>query len=380
MKSTVLLACAAILVFATAVAGYVEAPYTLGQVCKESTIIVFMEVSRVNQEKNLIIYKKLQDLKGQYPAAEIKHNIGQRGFHPREWQTIMTWAAEGKKAVFFSNGGASETCIGDYWYQCYQEGEWWGMTHAEPFLLRTYCGEVDKLSAAVTAILKGEEVVITCMADGNKELLHQRKGKLQRVKASLKRLDYNAKRDFVAFGGDGGSIEEYKTVTLLAAGSPGWKFLPAEDVLRTAGDSWRTPDFDDRAWRSGKAPLGYGEDELARRGGTLVAERGQPFVFRRTFDVPAELLTQKGVTVRIAVASDNSAVVFLNGVPLSPDPQEDHEFAYWNHEIELPPKQLKPGRNVLAVLVKNNSGSSDLYLDLEVSAQVPVPKPAKPTK
>src|SRR5688572_9598793 len=136
----------------------------------------------------------------------------------------MNWAAVGKKAVFCHNGGASETCIGNYWYQCYLQGEWWGMSHAEPFMLRTYCADPEKLVAAVATLLQGKEVIVPCLADGPKEQFHLAKGKLQRMKASLKLQDYNAKRDFVAFGGDGEDIPEFKTVTLLAEGSAGWRF------------------------------------------------------------------------------------------------------------------------------------------------------------
>ena len=50
----------------------------------------------------------------------------------------MEWAEVGKTAIFFHNGGASETCIGSYWYQCYPNGEWWGLSHGEPFLLRSF--------------------------------------------------------------------------------------------------------------------------------------------------------------------------------------------------------------------------------------------------
>src|SRR5262249_48294947 len=115
---------------------YVEAPYSLGQVIEESTNVVLVEVVKVNKEKNLIIFKKVEDIKGKHPDQQIKHNIGRNGFHPREWQNVMAWAEEGKRAVFFHNGGASETCTGSYWYQCYKQAEWWDMSHAEPFLLR----------------------------------------------------------------------------------------------------------------------------------------------------------------------------------------------------------------------------------------------------
>ena len=149
MRSRMASALVALGIAASGALAYIEAPYSLGQVCNESTNVVLVEVTKVNKEKNLIVYKKLQDLKGTHAQPEIKHNIGQRGKHEREWRTVMAWAEVGKKAVFFHNGGASETCTGTYWYQCYPEGEWWGMSHAEPFLLRTYFGDAERLAAAV---------------------------------------------------------------------------------------------------------------------------------------------------------------------------------------------------------------------------------------
>lgn len=360
---------------------YVEAPHTLGRCIQESSHIVLVEVVKVNKERGLILFKKVKDLKGTELQAEIKHNIGQRGFHPREWQTVMAWAEVGKKAVFFHNGGASETCIGTYWYQCYREGDWWGMSHAEPYLLRTYYGDPEKLAAAVTEILQGKEVVVPCLADGNREQLHLRKGKLQRLRASLKRLDYNAKRDFVGWGGDGEVVEEFRTITLLPQGADGWRYLPAPPNAEGEA-SWRALEFTDAGWQLGKAPVGYGEDEIRQRQGTVIAERGIPFVFRRGFEIASDLLTAKGVTFRLSVASDDNATVHLNGQLADQDPEGDHEFRYWNREVEIPANLLRPGRNVVAVYVRNRQGSSDLYFDLELTAEVPLPKRAvavKPT-
>jgi hypothetical protein len=370
MRYQVLAAAAAVLAAAEAHA-YVEAPYTLGRTCSESTNIVLVEVVRVNKDKNLILYKKVQDLKGQHNEA-IKHNIGQGGFHPREWQNVMAWAEPGKRAVWFHNGSGSETCIGTYWYQAERQGEWWTLTHAEPFLLRTYYGDVERLAAAVSAVVAGKEVVVPCLADGNKEQLHLRKGKVQRLKASLKRIEYDAKRDFAGWGaGEGDDVVDYKTFVLLPESTPGWKFLPAAAVR---APNWRDPGFDDRGWRDGKAPVGYGEEEIGRRGGTTVAEQGVPFVFRRSVEVPADLLAAKGVTFRLRVASDDSAVVHLNGEEVDRDPEEDHEFQYWNRDVEVAAKHFRPGRNVIAVFVKNHPRSSDIYLDMELSAEVPVPR------
>lgn len=191
-----------VFLFAASAFAYVEIPYTLGRVVQESTAITLMRVEKVDKERNLILFKKVKDIKGSHPTEVIKHNIGRGGFHPREWQFIMEWADAGKTALFFNNGGASETCIGNYWYQAYAGGEWWNMSHAEPYMLRSFAGNPEKLATAVTAMLAGQEVVVPCMVDGDKMALQLRTAKIQRLKASLKLQEYNAQRDFVGFGGD----------------------------------------------------------------------------------------------------------------------------------------------------------------------------------
>src|SRR5262249_44581082 len=146
---------------------YVEAPHSLGQVIQLSTNIVVLRVDKVDKEKCLILYRKVEDLKGRHPTEVIKHNIGRGGLRPDEWKQTMDWAEPGKIAIFFHNGGASETCIGTYWYQCYAGGDWWNHSHGEPYLLRTFAGNPEKLAAAVREILAGREVVVPCMVNGN---------------------------------------------------------------------------------------------------------------------------------------------------------------------------------------------------------------------
>jgi hypothetical protein len=51
-------------------------------------------------------------------------------------------------------------------------------------------------------MLDGKEVVVPCMVDGDKEAIHKKTARIQRLKASLKILDYNPKRDFVGWGGE----------------------------------------------------------------------------------------------------------------------------------------------------------------------------------
>jgi len=182
--------------------GYVEAPMSFGAVVAQSTNIVLMQITKVDKQQNLVIYQKIQDLKGKHPQDTIKHNIGRGGLRAGEWEEIMRWAEVGKQAVFFHNGGASETYTGGTYYQAYPQGEWWGMSHGEPFLLRSYSGKIDKLPGIIADMLAGKEVIVPCMVDGDKEALHKKTAKVQRLKASLKLQDYNPKRDFVGWGGE----------------------------------------------------------------------------------------------------------------------------------------------------------------------------------
>jgi hypothetical protein len=182
--------------------GYVEAPHSLGQVLSLSTNAMVLRIEAVDKQKNTIIYRKVRDLKGTHPTDIVRHNLGQAGYNPREWQYPMAWAEVGKLGVFFHNGGQGEMCTGNYWYQLGNGGEWWSMTHGEPFLLRSFCGNIDKLIAAITEMQAGRQVVVPCMVDGNKDDLHLRRARIQRLRCSLKLLDYNAQRDFVGWGGE----------------------------------------------------------------------------------------------------------------------------------------------------------------------------------
>jgi hypothetical protein len=245
---------------------YVEAPHSLGQVISLSSNILVVQVEKVDKDKNLIIYRKVRDLKGKHPTDVIKHNIGRGGFNPREWQYPMAWAEPGKKAIFFHNGGASETCIGTYWYQAYAGGEWWGMSHGEPFLLRSFAGNVDKLEAAVVDILAGKEVVVPCMIDGNKDDLHLRRAKVQRLRASLKLLDYNPRRDFAGWGG-----EDFRRL----GGIPG--FTHYSPLTRVDPDAQAIAAVDFNG--DGKADLcliGGGRVGLLQNGGESLSEVSLP--------------------------------------------------------------------------------------------------------
>jgi hypothetical protein len=245
-------------------------------------------------------------------------------------------------------------------------------------MLRTFTGETEALADAVRAILKKEEVVVPSLVNRNREQLHLAQGRIQFLKASLERQEYDLQRDFVEYA-DGGPPEPAETTSgniVIPASSDGWKFLPSARV-KHAGPRWLRLNFDDTNWPAGKAPLGYGEAELEARHGTAVGEEGRPFAFRRVFEVPREVLQQPGAFGRVKVASDNSAVIFLNGEVVHEESEEDHEFSYWNLEFDIPLDRLRAGRNVFAAIVRNTPGSSDLYFDLEFSIETPVEQPGE---
>ncbi len=265
----VVLAALLVLIPQPAVQAYVEAPHSLGQVVTLSSNIVLMRITAVDRTKNAIIYTKVRDIKGVHNQPEIRHNIGKAGFEPREWQTIMNWAEVGKEAVFFHNGSQSETCTGTYWYQCYgnanDPNSWWGMTHGEPFLLRTFAGKIGKLVAACTDVIAGKEVIVPCMVDGNKEDLKAGKARIQRCRASLK-LDYNQKRDFVGWGG-----EDFRRLS----GMPGFTHISALTRVDPDAQSISAIDFNG----DGKIDLclaGAGRVALLQNAGDSLNESSLP--------------------------------------------------------------------------------------------------------
>ena len=285
---------------------YIEIAYTLGRVVQEATSISVLRVEKVDKEKNLILFRKVQDLKGTLPGETTKHNIGRAGFHEREWKAIMEWAEPGKTAVFFNNGGASETCIGNYWYQAYAGGEWWNMSHGEPYMLRSYAGSADKLIGVVEAMLAGQEVVVPCMVDGDKMALQLRTAKIQRMKVSLKLQDYNPQRDFAGWGGD-----DFRSI----AGMPGFTHVAgvtsvgpeAQGVAVADVDGNGKPDF--CFYGQGRVTLlkmdgpALSEIPLPHSGGARAAEwadfnaDGKPDLLLATSTGP-KLLTNQGAAFK----------------------------------------------------------------------------------
>lgn len=180
---------------------YIEAPMTLSDVVNQSQMITVLRVVRVEKAKNLILYEKVEDVKGKMPTATVRHVISGQ-LKEGEIKTVLDWAEPGKTAIFFMKDGACETCIDMYWYQIYKNGEdLYGMSHGEPFLLRSYAGKADRLPGYVRTIMDNKEAIVPAMED-NKDLLHKRAGRIMRLKCSLKNISYDTKRDFAGWGAE----------------------------------------------------------------------------------------------------------------------------------------------------------------------------------
>jgi len=168
-----------------------------------------------------------------------------------------------------------------------------------------------------------------------------------------------------------------------------WKFL--DDGTEPAGD-WRQTSYDDSRWKSGQAPLGFGEQNLATNvtPGPDEKRRRVTTWFRHEFDI-----SQTELNARLAalVCVDDGAIVFLNGVEIgrlniADGPIDSRTFAKrtigndeegFYQRLRLPAGALRSGqKNVLAVEVHQATAqSSDLFFDLALKA-VPAPRPESP--
>ena len=175
-------------------------PATLGKTCDWSTDIVQARVESVDRVKNVIVWKKCREYKGKWRGTDVIRQTVNALPEPHR-TAVLKWAEPGKMTVMFALESYrwSHTYINNLWYAS-TTTDWtqWNGDHIEPVLLRTYCGRTNKLQAVVDSILAGKEVVVACLGDEKDAAA----GRVRGMRASLKLLDYNAKRDFAKWGGD----------------------------------------------------------------------------------------------------------------------------------------------------------------------------------
>ena len=170
--------------------------------------------------------------------------------------------------------------------------------------------------------------------------------------------------------------------TFVAKGSV-WKYL---DNGIDRGVAWIAPGFNDSAWKSGPAPLGYGDANGQLPATTVIygPDANNKYIttyFRRSFSISSP----KSVTnLVVSVQRDDGVLVYLNSTPIFTNNLPDgpinyltlapvnvgttDETAFYSQSVN--PALLVSGLNVLAAEIHQSSGgSSDIIFDLELSGE-----------
>ncbi len=171
-------------------------------------------------------------------------------------------------------------------------------------------------------------------------------------------------------------VTQAQTVTSLVAPGSVWKYL---DNGSDQGTAWRAPGFNDAAWASGAAQLGYGDGDEA----TVLSfgpDANNKYItsyFRRSFAVanPADF-----ASLTLYLKRDDGAVVYLNGTEIFRDNLAAGAVAYNTLaalasddgagfiSATVPASGLVSGTNVLAVEIHQTAvTSSDISFDLELA-------------
>gem|GEM_PF-891881 len=177
-----------------------------------------------------------------------------------------------------------------------------------------------------------------------------------------------------------------RPVTLVPAGAV-WSYL---DTGVDPGPAWTMLQFDDSAWRTGPAQLGYGDGDEATvvRYGPDPNNKHITTWFRHRFFVAGASAVQ---SLTAGLVRDDGAVVYLNGVEVWRDnmpagPVDATTLAKsaigGSAESAWLTKQLNPaglvsGTNLLAVEIHQNTNtSSDISFDFTLTATLAVVPPA----
>jgi hypothetical protein len=166
-----------------------------------------------------------------------------------------------------------------------------------------------------------------------------------------------------------------------------WKYL---DNGSDQGVAWISPAFNDSTWKSGPAPLGYGDANGQLPATTLSygPDANNKYIttyFRRSFSV-SSLASVTNLVV--SVQRDDGVLVYLNGVPiftnnlpagpinyLTTAPVAvggTDETTFYTQSVD--PALLLSGVNVLAAEIHQANGtSSDIIFDLDLSGEALAP-------
>lgn len=179
--------------------------------------------------------------------------------------------------------------------------------------------------------------------------------------------------------GLGNACDKGATQPLIAPSTSGWKYL---DNGSNQGTAWKEPAFNDSAWSTGTAQLGYGDGDEA----TVVsygASSSNKYIttyFRKSFTVnnKDDFATQLAMQVK----RDDGVAIYLNGTLVYSNnlaagwtyttlaTLASDDGANWNL-ANIPSSALVNGSNVIAAEIHQNAAnSSDMSFDFQLAGAV----------
>lgn len=199
---------------------YITVPVqSLGALCADSTYVTVVRVDKVSQEKGIVVYAKVADIKGKYPLERVRHAFdlkntpkhqgsGDVPVRPNEadWKHAMQWAEAGKLAVMFTRkydpfGDFGHVYIDRCWYAMMcpkRDWDFWYAIYTDTRVLKEWhAGTPEQLRNALEAMYEKREAFLPVWAEGTKEELRAGKAKYRGVRVSLALRDFGPKRDLV---------------------------------------------------------------------------------------------------------------------------------------------------------------------------------------
>ncbi|MBP7050260.1 MAG: lamin tail domain-containing protein [Phycisphaerae bacterium] len=176
-------------------------------------------------------------------------------------------------------------------------------------------------------------------------------------------------------------VESSQSGAVGLVGSDNWRYLKGLQEPSTVAGAWRMSAFDDSAWLTGNAPIGFGETFIATTLGDM--RYGYSTIYlRKTFHIASldaidhlilELRYDDGVNVWInghLVFQDNVASTELAYNALAQSAIEMADLV--QYDLGDAADVLVEGTNIIAVQVLNSSvgGSSDCFADVYLTGQV----------
>ena len=153
------------------VQGFIEREYTVPEILDACTNVVFGEVKSVDTRRLRGIIKVKEDAKGKSSLSEIKMNFA-TGHYRRETSPdkMVRLLKKGMPIiVFYREHYAIESLgfVNGTWFQTRAHGgghaasSWWGFTHIDPLMSRTFKGSTEDFQKIIRAILAGKKWVNT---------------------------------------------------------------------------------------------------------------------------------------------------------------------------------------------------------------------------